>query len=168
MFSRALPFLSARSSPPPRARCPGIDTTGRVSFDERPGKRAEDRIAETDEPGLGPVQVRVGGLFAEEAEGMHGIVRGPFVLERLDRPVPYQAVRKLLAKCHQLALEIGLTNLKGGFQVDIVGSDRVVPVIPGTPSVIPGLTGNLTSSCHRSHDRRTAPEYTRTPQRFLQ
>ena len=104
----------------------------------------------------------MGSLLAENAQRVKGIVRRPLMLQRLDRPVPDQAVRILLAECLQRVLEILLADFEGGFHVDVVGGDFVVP---GRSPVIPGLTGNLTSSCHKSHDRRTAPGHRRTPRR---
>jgi hypothetical protein len=63
-----------------------LNSIGIRLFDKRPDNPADDCISETDEPGLRPVQVGMGRLFAKEAEGMKGVVGGPLVLERvLDR-----------------------------------------------------------------------------------
>ncbi len=77
-------------------------------------------IAQADVPGLGPVEVGVGGLAADEAEGMEGVVDGPFALEGVHGPVPDEAVRVLGADGGELALEVLLADLEGGFELDVV------------------------------------------------
>ena len=97
-----------------------------VLLDKRPGEGADEGVAQADEPGLGPVQLRIGRLLAHEAEGVESVVRGPFTLERFHGPVPHLRVRMLLPDGRQLPLEIGLANLEGGFELEVGGGDGVV------------------------------------------
>lgn len=55
----------------------------------------------------------MGGLFAEDAKGMEGVMSGPLVLERVDGTVPDLALRMPLAHRQQFPLEIGLTDPEG-------------------------------------------------------
>ena len=90
------------------------------SLNKRPRQCADDGIAQARQPGLGPVQVGVGRLAADQAEGVEGVVRGPFALERFHRPVPDEAVRMLGADGLQLPLEILLAYLEGRLELDVV------------------------------------------------
>ena len=107
------------------------------SFDERPDGAAEEVVGDTDQPGLGPVQVRVGCLFAGDAQCMECVVRRPFAFQRFDGPVPNLAVGVLLAHGEEFTLEILLRDVEGGFEMDVRWGDRVV----GALGDIPGCGG---------------------------
>ena len=69
---------------------------------------------------MGPVEVGVGGLLAHEAEGMEGVVDGPFAFEGFHRPIPDEGVRVPGADGGELALEVLLADFEGGFELDVV------------------------------------------------
>lgn len=96
------------------------------SFYKRPNHLPNQVIRHANEPRLGPVQVRVGRLRAEDAQGVEGVVRGPFTLERVDGTVPDLALGMPFAHRQQLSFEILLAYLKGRFQVDVGGGNGVV------------------------------------------
>ena len=66
-------------------------------LDEWPDRPAYQVVGNADQPGLGPVQVRMGRLFAGDAQCVEGVVRRPFALERFDGPVPDLTVGVLFA-----------------------------------------------------------------------
>ena len=51
---------------------------------------------------------------------MEGVVDGPFAREGVHRPIPDEAVRVLGADGGELALEVLLSDLEGGFELDVV------------------------------------------------
>ena len=85
-----------------------------------PSNPPDQGIAQADVPGLGPVEVGVGGLAADEAEGMEGVVDGPFALEGVHGAVPDEGVRVPGADGGELAFEVLLADLEGGFELDVV------------------------------------------------
>lgn len=85
-----------------------------------PSNPPDQGVAQADVPGLRPVQVRVRGLLADEAEGVEGVVDGPFALEGVHRPIPDEGVRVLGADGGELALEVLLADFEGGFELDVV------------------------------------------------
>ena len=90
-------------------------------FDERPDNRSDQGIADAEDPALRPVQVGVGGAAPEDAQGVEGVVNGPFQRKRLDAPVfPYQAVGKPLAHGQQFPLKRILIHQIRAFEVNVV------------------------------------------------
>ena len=77
-------------------------------------------VAQADVPGLGPVEVGVGGLLAHQPKRMKRIMHGPFALQRVHGAVPDEGVRVLGADGGELALEVFLADLEGGFELDVV------------------------------------------------
>ena len=59
-------------------------------------------------------------MSANQPEGVEGVVDGPFALEGVHRPIPDEGVRVLGADGGQLALEVLLADLEGGFELDVV------------------------------------------------
>ena len=119
-IKRRVPVLRQAQGPGHRHR----DRTAPL-LDKRPDEPPEDGIAEADQPGLGPVEIGVSGLGTKEAEGMEGVVGGPFALEGADGAVPDEAVGVLLAHGQELGLEVGLRDFEGRLEVDVRGRDGV-------------------------------------------
>ena len=89
-------------------------------FNHPPRNPPNQGIAQPDVPGLRPIQIRVGGLFADQAEGVEGVVDGPFALEGVHRTIPDEGVRMLGTDGGELALEVLLAEFEGGFELDVV------------------------------------------------
>ena len=75
---------------------------------------------------MGPVEVGVGGLAADEAEGVEGVVGGPFALEGAEGAVPDEAVGVLGANGHQLTLEVLLADFERRFELDVIRGYLVI------------------------------------------
>ena len=66
----------------------------------------------------------------EDAHRMEGVVRCPFVLERFDVPVPYLALRILLAKGVQFTFEVILTDQERLIHVNVVFVYAILSDLP--------------------------------------
>ena len=90
------------------------------SLNPPPRNPPNHRIPQPHVPGLRPIQVRVGGLPADQAERMEGIMDGPFALEGVHGAVPDEAVGMPGPDGGQLALKIILAYHEGRLELDVV------------------------------------------------
>ena len=79
----------------------------------------------------------MGGFASKEAEGVEGVVGGPFALEGDEGAVPDEAVGVLLANGQELTLEIGLRDFEGRLEVDVRRCNRVLHYVNVPVSALP-------------------------------
>ena len=100
---------------------PDLQQSGRGNLlDERPGQCAQNRIAEPDIPGLGPVEIRIFCPVAENAQRIQCIVCRPLQLERQQAPLPHPTLRMLLAYLRQLLRKRLFLHFERRFELNVV------------------------------------------------
>ena len=95
-------------------------------LDKRPGEGTDEGVAEADVPGLGPVEIGVARTGAEDAEGVEGVVRGPFELEREEAALPYQTLGMCRPDRLQFTLKVALRHREGRLQLNTGRGNRIL------------------------------------------